>query len=170
MGLATAYFIINRHGGGILVDSEPAVGSTFDIFLPASREREAPCKPSDENYHVGDGRILIMDDEDIGGDTEAGSDRTGICLQRIRRRSEDGGSDCLRVYGEHLKTFPKTGASRPFRKISLSMSGKKSLLDCMFSPRSGGCLYGSFCLQTVPIFQGLGVTLLKLWLQRLRRR
>jgi len=38
LGLATAYSIIKKHGGGITIDSEIGVGTTFNIYLPASQE------------------------------------------------------------------------------------------------------------------------------------
>lgn len=37
IGLATAYSIVKRHGGYILVESEVGAGSTFHIYLPAVR-------------------------------------------------------------------------------------------------------------------------------------
>ena len=43
LGLATSYSIIRNHQGVIEVTSEPGVGSTFVIFLPAARDRRRPC-------------------------------------------------------------------------------------------------------------------------------
>ena len=37
LGLATSYSIINRHKGAIDVESQPGVGSTFHIYLPAAK-------------------------------------------------------------------------------------------------------------------------------------
>jgi PAS domain S-box-containing protein len=63
LGLAISYFIIKNHGGYITVSSEPGVGTTFEIYLPASSKRvpdddAEPAKPLG-----GKGRILVMDDE-----------------------------------------------------------------------------------------------------------
>jgi len=65
LGLATAYSIIKKHGGHIAVRSDLGVGTTFTIYLPASGKdllvkAEAPQRPL-----VGQGKILLMDDEEI---------------------------------------------------------------------------------------------------------
>jgi PAS domain S-box-containing protein len=66
LGLATAYSIINNHGGYITAESTQNVGTTFHIYLPASR-KPAPVKkkPALEKPVRGKGRILVMDDEEI---------------------------------------------------------------------------------------------------------
>jgi len=43
LGLTIAYSIIQRHGGHVMVDSEPGVGTTFTIYLPV-----AEVEPSSE--------------------------------------------------------------------------------------------------------------------------
>lgn len=65
LGLATAYSIIKNHEGYITVESTAGEGSVFFIYLPAVKEailfpEEVTIEPV-----TGQGRILIMDDEDI---------------------------------------------------------------------------------------------------------
>jgi PAS domain S-box-containing protein len=65
LGLATSYSIVKHHDGVISVDSDPATGTAFHIYLPASgkevtRNETVPDEPLD-----GHGRILVMDDEEI---------------------------------------------------------------------------------------------------------
>ena len=48
LGLAVSMGIIERHGGGITVESEPGRGSLFTIWLPCSAETEAV---DDSNIH-----------------------------------------------------------------------------------------------------------------------
>jgi CheY-like chemotaxis protein len=64
LGLATAYAIIAKHGGGLSVESKPGDGSVFIIDLPASQESPAPEAPIVADIQAGTGRILAMDDEE----------------------------------------------------------------------------------------------------------
>ncbi len=63
LGLATAYSIIDKHDGHIAVESELGVGTTFNIYLPASEKEVQQAKETQRDVLVGKGRILIMDDE-----------------------------------------------------------------------------------------------------------
>ncbi|MFC2071611.1 ATP-binding protein, partial [Chloroflexota bacterium] len=66
LGLATSYSIIKNHGGHITVDSTPAVGTAFHIYLPASKEPVVVEKEGKSDGAItGEGRILVMDDEEI---------------------------------------------------------------------------------------------------------
>jgi len=66
LGLATTYSIIKNHNGLICVDSKVHYGSTFTLYLPASRHVEIPVEPPRQLNQVisGTGRILIVDDEE----------------------------------------------------------------------------------------------------------
>ena len=63
LGLAICYSIINKHGGHISFESEMGHGTTFHLYLPVSDKIAIPVLASDEEIIVGDGRILVMDDE-----------------------------------------------------------------------------------------------------------
>jgi PAS domain S-box-containing protein len=66
LGLAICHSIVKRHGGWIDVESAPGKGTTFHIYLPASRKTSAMVSPQKQaSFHRGSGRILIMDDEEI---------------------------------------------------------------------------------------------------------
>ncbi|MBF0469271.1 MAG: response regulator, partial [Desulfamplus sp.] len=65
LGLATSYSIIKRHGGYITVYSEVDKGTVFNIYLPASLQDVIEIKDKEENKHIGKGRILIMDDQEL---------------------------------------------------------------------------------------------------------
>lgn len=64
LGLSTSYSIVRSHGGNITVESYPGIGTTFQIYLPASEKGNMlPCA-EEEPCITGKGRILVMDDEE----------------------------------------------------------------------------------------------------------
>ena len=65
LGLATVYSIIKSHAGYLTVASEVGVGSTFSLYL-AAHKAVAPCPEQKTAEPVmGQGKILVMDDEDV---------------------------------------------------------------------------------------------------------
>jgi len=65
LGLATCYSILRRHDGHVTAESRPGTGSTFSIYLPATGKPAPAVDPAPaEAPTPGEGRILIMDDED----------------------------------------------------------------------------------------------------------
>jgi CheY-like chemotaxis protein len=65
LGLASAYSIVKRHGGHISVTSKVGVGTTFEVYLPASDKNIAVREEDKKGLVAGRGRILIMDDEEM---------------------------------------------------------------------------------------------------------
>lgn len=63
LGLATAYSIIKNHKGYIGVDSVVGEGSTFNIYLPATRDKTENIQSTERETVTGHGRILVMDDD-----------------------------------------------------------------------------------------------------------
>ncbi|MGB6067036.1 MAG: ATP-binding protein [Desulfomonilaceae bacterium] len=65
LGLATSYSIIKRHGGLLAVRSKVGVGTMFHFFLPAAGTQSLPTPTTLIEPVRGQGRVLIMDDEEV---------------------------------------------------------------------------------------------------------
>lgn len=66
MGLAMVYGIVKNHGGGVRLESSPARGTTFHIYLPQAKpvppvQREMPVLPPVK----GSGLVFVVDDEEL---------------------------------------------------------------------------------------------------------
>jgi len=64
LGLASSFSIIRNHDGHIGVESTPGVGTTFTIHLPCSTKSVSAEEQYEEPIVPGEGRILVMDDEE----------------------------------------------------------------------------------------------------------
>ncbi len=64
LGLAWVYGIIINHAGSVAVSSEPGVGTSLRIYLPASR-RSLPDSGVRANELKGTETVLIVDDEEL---------------------------------------------------------------------------------------------------------
>ncbi|MCX6921654.1 MAG: ATP-binding protein, partial [Verrucomicrobia bacterium] len=64
LGLAWVYGIVTNHGGGVAISSQPGIGTSVRVYLPAEKKliRDEGLS-SDDLY--GNLTILIVDDEDL---------------------------------------------------------------------------------------------------------
>jgi PAS domain S-box-containing protein len=66
LGLASVYGVIKNHGGYINVYSEIDQGTTFSIYLPASRKKiQKEIEKTVPTVTMGTGTILLIDDEEM---------------------------------------------------------------------------------------------------------
>ena len=66
LGLSTVYSIIKKHNGYIWVDSKLGLGSVFNIYLHSvQREVKDEIKNRSNEIIKGEGRVLVMDDEEV---------------------------------------------------------------------------------------------------------
>jgi CheY-like chemotaxis protein len=65
LGLTITFSIIKSHGGHISAESELGRGTTFNIYLPASEKKTVLKESYESTTLVGEGKILIMDDEEM---------------------------------------------------------------------------------------------------------
>ena len=64
LGLTICHAVVQKHGGAIAVKSKVRVGTTFDIYLPASRKLSGGENASMPAAMPRHGRVLVMDDEE----------------------------------------------------------------------------------------------------------
>jgi CheY-like chemotaxis protein len=116
LGLSICHSIIRKHDGKVLVDSSPGLGTTVNLYLPASVKTlpaisaAKPCKAS--TPIPGCGRILVMDDEEMI------INMAGRILARLGYETEfaRNGSEAVAFYEEALK------ADQPFDAVVLDLT------------------------------------------------
>ena len=101
LGLATSFSIIQKHGGLITVESEVRVGTTFHIYLPTSSEKTPVVEEKDAGKPIiGEGNILVMDDEKHVRDT------AGEMLSSLGYKATAAidGAEALEIYKEAMES------------------------------------------------------------------
>jgi PAS domain S-box-containing protein len=97
LGLASAYGIIANHGGKITFESVRNAGTTFHVYIPASRKTPLHEPDTVKGLQMGSETILLVDDEDmiltVGREI---LEKLGYCV--ITAKS---GADALALYRQN---------------------------------------------------------------------
>ncbi len=125
LGLATSYAIMQKHDGHITVESKPGVGTTFKMYLPASKKAAPARLVESMKVPAGRGRVLVMDDEVSILDLTR--DALGIFGYQVETARD--GSEAVSLYREAQK------AGNPFALVIMDLTvpgglgGKEALRE-----------------------------------------
>jgi PAS domain S-box-containing protein len=112
LGLASVYSIIKNHNGYVGVESKVGVGTTFQVYIPASENGLSEATEIKENPHAGSGRILVMDDEEIIREVAAEILRhLGYCVVVC-----SDGSEAIELYRQAFET------KEPFAAVIMDLT------------------------------------------------
>jgi PAS domain S-box-containing protein len=123
LGLAAAYSIMKNNAGYITVDSGVGRGSTFYIFLPATEMGLAVAEQEPAGLCLGQGQILVMDDEEIVRDV------MGKMLGRLGYEVElaADGAEAIARYSEAMAAGCRFSAVILDLTIPGGMGGKETI-------------------------------------------
>lgn len=137
LGLASAYGILRNHGGFIEVSSGPGKGSTFQIYLPASKKEILPEEQGREDLLKGEETVLLVDDEpmiiDVGKEM-----MQGLGYRVLVARS---GKEAVKIYkdNEHIELvildliMPGMGGGEVYDRLKEINPDLKVLLSSGYS-------------------------------------
>ncbi|MEJ2167740.1 MAG: PAS domain S-box protein [Desulfobacterales bacterium] len=138
LGLASAYGIIKNHNGIIDVDSKKDHGTTFKIYLPASRKEFVKETDANGKRLKGSETILLVDDE------ETIADIGKRMLEKLGYRIllAESGAAALKAYETHGcdidlvildMIMPGMGGSAAFDKLKAMDPAVRVLLSSGYS-------------------------------------
>jgi len=116
LGLTICRSIIQKHGGTITVDTQLGQGTTFYIFLPASRGIILST-PTVQEVLLETGRILVMDDEEMM------RSMVGSILNRLGYEVDlvENGEKAIEVYRD------TKDLGRPFDLVILDLTVRRGM-------------------------------------------
>jgi PAS domain S-box-containing protein len=138
LGLASAYGIIRGHGGYIDVESKRRKGTTFSIYLPASRKKVREVVKAGKWITKGTGTVLLVDDEDVV--SEVGRDLLEALGYRVLTAKD--GKEAIEVYRKNKDeidiivldmVMPNMGGGEAYDHIKKISPDVKVLLSSGYS-------------------------------------
>jgi signal transduction histidine kinase/ActR/RegA family two-component response regulator len=138
LGLASAYGIIKNHGGYINVSSEKGEGTTFNIYLPVTKEKIVEEKKPSEKLLKGKEGVLLVDDE--GMILEVGKEM--LAKMGYEVLTANSGKKALDIYRKKKDQIgivildmimPEMGGGETYDKMKKMNPGIKALLSSGYS-------------------------------------
>jgi len=138
LGLASAYGIIKNHGGYINVSSEKGEGTTFNIYLPVTKEKIVEEKKPSEKLLKGEEMVLLVDDE--GMILEVGKEM--LAKMGYEVLTAGSGKKALEIYRKKKDQIgivildmimPEMGGGETYDKMKKINPGIKALLSSGYS-------------------------------------
>ncbi len=138
LGLASAYGIVNNHGGIIQAGNGPKGGAQFTLYLPASERGVQEEGALPEDFFPGTETILLVDDEEMV------LYLTREMLQRLGYTvfSAGSGVEAMRIYKQQQgridlvildMIMPVLGGAELFLRLKAEDAGIKALLSTGYS-------------------------------------
>ncbi len=125
---------MRKHGGHIGVASEPGKGTTFEVFLPASEVGVSPLDGEAVAVARGEGRILVMDDEDHVRDVAREIlEELGYSVEAVAT-----GDEAVHVYAQAQASHRPSGAVILDLPSLEGPAGSPCYRDCGRSTRAFG--------------------------------
>ena len=116
LGLSTVLGIVEGHGGGLRVSSEPGTGTTIDVLLPLLDEpaKDAQGKGADDQVSAKRENILFVDDVDSIRESAT------VCLGRsgYNVTTASSGSEALDVFLANPDHFDLVVTDQSMGKLS----------------------------------------------------
>jgi two-component system cell cycle sensor histidine kinase/response regulator CckA len=141
LGLAVAYSIVKNHQGHIAVESSLGRGSTFLLYLPASRQKFKQAPHEARQSVAGTGKILVMDDDAMVRDVLG---RMVVSLGYEVQFAQDG-AETLALYAKAQDGgVPFTGVILDLT-IPNGMGGKETMAELLkLDPQAKGIVSSGY--------------------------